>query len=1024
MLDRLLDRGISVTMVLLVSVVLGIIGMSNLPVSLIPEVDIPLVSVQVTAPDMSARELNDAVIKPLRQGLVQINHLKDLTSEAIDGTATIKLTFEEGQDIDFLYIEVNEKVDRAMSSLPRIDRPKVLKASATDIPAFYINLTLKDEGLSIEEDRDPNLYPVPEKFVRLSNLAREVISKRVEQLPEVAMVDMTGIVDNEILIIPDEDALRRIGMNIGTFESCVSSANVHLSNLTIRDGEYHYNVKFQSFASTAEDISEIYFRSDDRLLQVKDVAKVIEHPSMRTGLALSDGKDAVVMAVIKNNDARMSDLKGSIAAQLKAFEADYPDVSFEITRDQTELLDYSIRNLFLNIILAICLVGLIIFLFMRDFRSPLLVAFTIPVAIIISFFFFYLIGISINIISLSGLLLGLGMMVDNSIILVDNITGRWERGEDLRISVTSGTREIAGPMLSSVLTTCAVFIPLIFLNGLSGDLFFDQALSITIVLLTSYLVTVIVLPVYYYNIYKKHDTFEPSPLLSHLKAKNVLKFYEKGMDWSLARHNLTWLLPLVSLALMVVCLVGMQRSKLPPVTYTDAVFRIDWNEHITLGSNRGRVEEIRAGIASKCAHTTALVGVQQFMLSHSGDQSLGEASLYVKCKDPWSLEEVRNEIVDQVHRNHPSARLEEATSGNIFELVFSNDGPQVLASFSPDSDAGLQISDVQNLLEDIKKRAPELKIEDIPLKTDVLYVSDPQKMSLYGVTFQDLTSVLRNAVNGNRLFEIVQGNRTLPVVLGTDVRKMEDILSSTLVGTSSGMEIPVRVLMRQTYEQDFKVIVSGDRGDYYPLPLEIDGKKASSVMEKIKAAVHENGKFDVFFSGSWFSNKELLRQMLMILLVAVSLLFLILASQFESFVQPLIILSEIIIDIAASLCVLWIAGVSLNVMSLIGLVVVSGIVINDSILKISTINSLVSEGSGVDEAIHEAGRRRLKPIIMTSLTTILAVVPFLSRGNMGDDLQYPMALVIIAGMTVGTLVSLFFVPAVYSSLYNKRDRNV
>ena len=193
-------------------------------------------------------------------------------------------------------------------------------------------------------------------------------------------------------------------------------------------------------------------------------------------------------------------------------------------------------------------------------------------------------------------------------------------------------------------------------------------------------------------------------------------------------------------------------------------------------------------------------------------------------------------------------------------------------------------------------------------------------------------------------------------------------------------------------------------------------------MAAISSATRDDGRFDVSFGGSFFSNREMIRQMSLVMLVALSLLFLILASQFESLLQPLIILAEIVIDIAFSLVFLWAAGVSINIMSLIGLVVITGIVINDSILKVDTINRLVRDGWEVDKAVHEAGHRRIKAIIMTSITTVFSVVPFLSRGNMGSDLQYPMAIVIVVGMTIGTMISLFFLPALYSAVYNRKRR--
>ena len=1016
MLDKLLDRPVSVTMILLVFVVLGIVGIGRLPVSLIPEVDIPYVTVQVSSPELSARELDDAVVKPLRQSLVQIAHLKDIRSEARDGSAVMTLSFEEGQDIDYFYIEVNEKIDRAMGSLPRIDRPKVFKAAATDIPAFYVNMTLRDGS--------------GEGFLRMSEFAEDVIAKRIEQLPEVAMVDLSGTVEREILVIPDPEALARLDVSLSQFERSVSAANVTLSNLTIRDGEYHYNVRFRSFAASREDIANVWFKVGERTLQVKDVASVEEREAPRTGLARSDGQDAVTLAVIKQGEARMAALRKGIAGQLEAFGQDYPQMRFTLTRDQTALLDYSIRNLLLNILLAILLDIVVIFFFMKDLRSPLLVALTIPVSLVVSFFVFYAIGLSINIISLSGLLLGVGMMVDNTIVLTDNITARWQRGEALRSAVVEGTKEVRGAMLSSVLTTCAVFIPLIILNGLAGELFYDQAMAVTTVLLVSYAVTVVVLPVYYWAIYKKLPAFRPNAFLSRVRLDGAMCWYDRTVGWHLDQKWIAWALPLGCAVLTAVCVWGMRKEKLPPITYTDAILHVDWNEHITLEENRARVMALEEAISSSAGltggspRTTALVGVPQFVLGHSEDQSMSEASLYVSCGSARELAALQEHLSALVRERWPSAIQAWGTSGNIFEMVFAEREPQLLARLRPSGGEGLTVAGVREALSEVRAALPGVQVDGVPVKQDVLYVSDPERMALYGVSFGDLTGVLRNALNGNRLFEIVQGSRSVPVVLGTDAEELAQILARASVSVTdedgTRTDIPAAALMRQGFEEDFKALVWGVDGLYYPLALDVPARDVPATMAAVRGAVRRQGGFDVAFSGAWFTNREMIRGMLLVLLVALALLFLILASQFESLVQPFIILSEVVIDIAVSLAFLWAVGVSINMMSLIGLVVITGIVINDSILKIDTINRLVRSGMEVESAVHEAGHRRLKAILMTSLTTILAVAPFLSRGSMGADLQFPMALVVIVGMAAGTLVSLFYVPAVYAATYRKR----
>lgn len=1021
MLRTLIDRPITVTMLTLVIVVLGIVSIHLLPVSLIPDVDIPYITVQAASSQMSAREMDESVLKPLRQQLVQINGLTDIVSEAKDGSGTVKLTFNHGADIDFLFIEVNEKIDRSMSYLPDIERPKVLKASATDIPAFFLNITADGaDSTSASASADSSLFPVSERFSQMSRFADDVISKRLEQLPEVAMADISGTVSDEILILPNQTKLQQLGITMSEFESYVSGSNIQLGSLTVRDGEYRYNVKFDSRASSAEDISNIWFKTGDHLFQVKDVADVIVHPAKRTGLARSDGEDAVCIAVVKQSKAKMSDLKKSMSILMDQFKTDYPQLKFKITRDQTQLLEYSINNLLQNIILAIVLSCLVIFLFMRDFRSPVLVSVTMPVALLFSMLCFYVIGLSLNIISLSGLILGVGMMADNTIILVDNITGKWQRDGDLRQAVLEGTKEVMGPMLSSVLTTCAVFIPLVFLNGIAGAMFYDQAMSVTIVLLTSYVITITVIPVYCYWWYKGQNRFTPNRFLEKISFNDSLqKWDDRWMEWFLRHRPLAWGMIGVSIIGMALCFILMPKTQLPEMTQTDAIVRIDWNERISIEQNTDRIRAMEKALAGDLEQITALVGSQQFILSHSGDQGVSEASVYVSCKSSKELDKVKGRIRSILVSGYPSAAFKFETSGNIFDMIFSQKEASLTARLRPVKSQEVEVASLRPLISSLRDSLPQVTIPEPQVKTDAIFVADPDLMALYDVTYSELTSILKNALNENRLFSIVQGVHTVPVVTGANISGLSEILQDTFVEKNE-LRIPVSVLMHQTFAEDLKTVVAGSEGNYYPLDLDVKSKEVKPFMAAVRSAVSSNGDYEVSFSGSYFSNRRMVNQMILILLVAITLLYLIMASQFESLIQPLIILSEIVIDIFASLLVLWIFGVTINLMSMIGLIVITGIVINDSILKIDTINKMRKAGETLKHSVLHASSRRMKSILMTSLTTILAVCPFLVRGSMGADLQFPMSLTIVAGMIVGTLVSLFVVPALYYSIYNGR----
>ena len=1017
MLRKLLDRPIAVTMTAIVLVILGIVSCRLLPISLVPDVDAPYITIQIPAQGISARQLNETVITPLRQQLIQLSRLTDLRSEAREGNGIIRLTFEQGSDIDYLFIEVNEKIDRSVASLPRdLERPKVIKASATDIPAFYINLTLRDEPPS--PGSDP-LHPVSEEFSALSRFATRVITKRIEQLPEVAMVDLSGCVSPELLVLPDEAKLRQAGITMNDIEKALRRADIALGSLTIRDGEYQYSVKFQSAVSGKEDVERIFLKINGRLFRLRELARVIEHPRKRQGLVMSDGRSAVSLAVVKQSDARMSKLKSELDKQLVQFGRDYPDVEFTVTRDQTELLDYSIDNLIRNIISGALLACVVILFFMRDLKSPLLVILTIPVTLIVSVLVFYLLDISINVISLSGLVLGIGMMVDNSIVVVDNITARWLRGEELRRAVLQGTRDVIAPMLSSILTTCAVFVPLIFLNGMSGALFYDQAMAVAITLFVAYGVTITLLPVYYRWWYRNQEGFRPTAWLERFSFDRVIVHYERMLVWFFRHRAVMWSIYVIAFAGLVALFAEIGKERLPKMTYSDMLVRIDWNDRISAEENGRRTEELVSTLEGQVVQSTVMAGVQQFVLSHTDDTGVTEAVVYLKCRDASVVAAVQQSIRNYMAGHAPEARYSFGVSGNVFDLIFADREALLTARLRSTSGRAADPEQLQSLIGRIRDELPDLPIPPVAVQEDILYVARPEQMALYGVSYGDLLTTLRNALNENTLFTITAGDESLPVVVGNDLRNIDDLLDRTFIRTPDA-EIPVGILMRQTVTTDLKEVVAGAEGDYYPLDLTPRPKDIPAVMATIRRCVAEDDRFEVSFSGSYFSNRNMVEQLVGVLIVALLLLFFILAAQFESLVQPWIILSEIVIDLFGALLVLWLCGESLNLMSMIGLIVVCGIVINDSILKIDTINKLRRQGATLKHAVLEAGQRRLKAIVMTSLTTILAVLPFLARGDMGSDLQFPMSLVIISGMTVGTFVSVFFIPLAYYEIYKRR----
>ena len=524
MIKKLITRPIAVTMSVIAIMVMSLVAMGYLPVSLMPAINIPQITVQVAAPGMSVREIDNVLLKPLKNQLSQVAGLKNITAEARADIGTIYMDFEPDCNIDIVFIDVNEKMDRAITSLPKdVERPKVIKASVTDIPAFYLNLSLKN-GIPGKEGE---LREAGIEFSELGQFARDVISKRIEQLPQTAMVDISGVVTPELLCIPNYAKLTSMGADISLLEQAINNNNVSLGALSIKDGQYRYSIHFDARIISKEDIENIYIKHDGRIYQFKELCEIVQRPAKRSGLVRSKGDPAISMAIIKQNDAKMEDLQQSIATLIDDLEKEHPNIRFELTRDQTKLLTYSIDNLGSNLLVGGILAALVIFLFMKDLRSPMLIVVTIPLSLVITLLAFHLLGISLNIISLSGLVLGTGMIVDNSIIVIDNISQKWRSGMKLDDSIAEAVSEVFTPMLSSVLTTCSVFLPLIFLSGTAGALFYDQAMAVTIALFASLLVAVLVLPVYFYLMYKKLSPYTENRFIDRIFTFNYYRPYEK-----------------------------------------------------------------------------------------------------------------------------------------------------------------------------------------------------------------------------------------------------------------------------------------------------------------------------------------------------------------------------------------------------------------------------------------------------------------------------------------------------------------
>ncbi len=1013
MIRYLIHRPIAVTMILIAIVVVGAIGIRNIPVSLMPDIDIPQITVQANVPGYSVQEMESRVIAPLRGQLARVPGVKSVSSDARMDVGSILLKFEAGSDIGQMFIEVNEKVDMAMGKMPKeVARPKVIKASATDIPAFYLDISFRNEKPG---------EPASARFAQLSDFARNVVCRRLEQLPSAAMVDVSGMASSEILCVPDDDRLVASGITMEELQKALLDNDIQVSALTVQDGIYRYNVHFDSQVLTLDDVRNIYVNHEGRLLQLRELCDIQELPALRKNINRHDGRNCVTLAVVKQSDAQMADLQKAVDEMLEDMRKTYPTMQFDVTRDQTQLLAYSIHNLEWNLLAAAFFTLLVLLFFMRKWRLALLVSFSIPLSLIITLLCFRLLGISLNIISLSGLILGVGMIVDNSIIVIDNVLQRFRQGRGVVEAVCQGTAEVFTPMLSSVLTTCSVFLPLTFVGGMAGALFFDQSMGITIALFSSLLVAMVVLPVYFRQLYRKLHAVGDSlePLVQH---RLIVGWYERVQAWMFRHLRLCLVLFLLAIPGAVCVYLVSEKRLMPAVDYTDGIMYVDWNAGISVGENDNRITEILGKFRGRLETTTSMVGTQDFLLFHTQDLTSSEALVYFKCKSKTEFENVKRQMKAFLMELYPDASVSFSPSGNLFDLIFSSGEPELCLNLQDHNGHRPTVEQSKAFTDTLRTHFPGLSIPSVVTEENLHLVANVEQMTMYGISYGQLCDRLRQLSGTNEVLSINHGAGNVPVIIGNFKADRFQILSSS-IKNNEGVDVPLNLLLKERMVLDYKHLYGSEGGEYVPIALNVSSGDVRRVLDFVSAYEKRHDDVRILASGDYFSSRRMVTGLLWVLAVSLLLLFFILAAQFESMVQPVIILSEIVVDVFFVLLILWLLGVSIDMMSMIGIIVMAGIVINDSILKIDTINVRRRQGLELVQAIERAGHERLMPIIMTSLTTIFSLLPFMSRGSIGADMQFPLSLAILVGMIVGTLVSIFYVPLIYYVIYRKKSKD-
>ncbi|UCS92435.1 efflux RND transporter permease subunit [Echinicola marina] len=1012
MVRFLLSRPIAVTMVFLALMVFSLIGFTKLPISLLPPIDVPQIVVKVNYPNASPEAIEQNVLSRIREGLITLNGLEDIESKAGSETGTLRLQFAYGTSMELAYIEVNEKIDRLTNGLPEeLSRPQVIRINTNDIPMVRIQVIPK-EGTD---------------YAEVTKLAENVLKKRIEQLQGISLVDINGKQERVITVEPKKAVLAGLGMTEQNVINAIRSGNSEPAGISVKDGQYRYFLRLATRVDTPEDIAKLpVMGPEGNIVELAKVAHVQYRMGAPMGYHLYGQREGLVITVHKQAAAKMNELMEKVSESVELFKQDYPQVDFAISQDQSNLLNAGINNLQTSLLFGGIFAFGVLFIFMGNYRMPLIIGVSLPTSLVISFLVFYAFGISINVISLSGLALGLGMLIDNAIIVLDNITRKRQEGLPLFEACVRGGNEVMSALISSVLTTLAVFVPLVFLSGISGALFFDQAVSVAAILFVSLLVAFVLLPLLYRLFFANKDWHREQEDSRFFKG--VLALYKSGYKRLMAQRRLSLIILLALIPLFLMIGLVLPKEGLPPIGKKDVLLELDWNEPIGVEQNRDRVKHIMATLGNNFEHAEADLGFRQFLL-FDGENAVQQASIYIDFKDQSSKERYTNQLEKTLRSQYPQASIHLMDAPNAFDQLFASNMPYYEMRWKElKHKQPVEAATMEPWLQELPvkkwKKGPGLQEE-----AAVVFRLDLEKLALYQIDITELRAQIEKRFGPYTIDEIKQFSEVTPINLLESNEDYSKILSNNDVRSKDGQSYALANFIQVSYEDHYKYVTADKTGIYQSVEITEDHPET---MERELRNWGLERDLSVSFSGQYFKDRENLQQLMGILLVAVLLLYFILAAQFESFVQPLIVIFTLPLGIGGALLVLWLTGTSLNVMSAIGLVVMLGIMVNDAILKIDTINRLrvkYAEKEGhlssveiLEKALYEAGAIRLKPILMTSITTILALLPVVFSAGLGADLQRPLVFSVIGGLTIGTLTALYFVPLCYWAFCRKKNK--
>lgn len=1014
------NRPILTTIVFLIIITLGLVSLSRLSIDLMPEVTYPTISVSTEYGNVGPQEMEESVSRPIEEALSAVQGVEEITSTSTEGRSSVRVLFNWGTDLDVAANDIRDRIDRVLGRLPEdIERPMIRKFDLSAFPVLFLGVS-------------GNMSPLD-----LRQLVEDQVKYRIERVPGVAAVDIRGGLYREIHVDLKSAQLKALGISTDAILSALRSENRNVPAGLYDRGNLEVLVRTQGEYHDLEEIRNTVVTMRNGVpIQIRDVANVEDSWEEIRQIVRINGESALRISINKQSGANTVKVADGVKAEIERINRDIPQIQIIPIIDTSTYIKQSISNVGKSTMLGGLLAILILFLFLRNLSSTAIIATAIPISIIATFGLMYFGGFTLNIITFGGIALGIGMLVDSAIVVLENIYRHRESGQLPIPSALTGTSEVGSAIIASTLTTLVVFFPVVFIRGMSGIMFQQMAYVVSFSLLCSLIVALTLIPMlsskFLHYQPAEHVKGESTPHKIYAYSENLFarieKRYTKILDWALD-HKKTILFSVLGLFIISLVLVRFIGVELMPsadegevrVSLEMAVgTRLELVDQTTLA-----VEKIVKDNVPEAVSIFSSVGGGGFR-SSGGHTAEVRITLSQRSERKRSSEDIANDLRRKLS-GLPGVTIRTRAGQGLFLLRMGT-------SSSNSIEVEIRGYDLETAHQ-LAQRVDQI-IQNIPGITDTdisreegspeqIIRIDREKAADLGLGVTRIGDALQTAVGGTFASYYREGGKQYRILVRLseqDRMDLEELLDLTVVN-NRGEQVVLRNVVEAVRQEGPVRIERKDQERIITIEANFTGRDMGSVVSDIRRelrTVPVPKDFAILFGGDYEEQQKAFKELMIGLILAIFLVYMVMAGQFESFRDPLVVLFSIPMGLIGIVLTMILTGTIFSMQAFIGCIMLAGIVVNNAILLVDYTNQLRrNEDMPLDEAIRVSGSRRLRPILMTTLTTVLGLMPLSFGLGEGGETQAPLARVVIGGLLSSTLITLVLIPVIYSIFERK-----